>query len=96
MRFPEYNPPNLHKKGDHESVAQKARKEAIKILQKNLEEDKDMSIKVRTARLQALIKLLEKEEEVDHGNVVMPEMMHYTEPNKNTATELIAESEKNT
>lgn len=91
MRFPEYNPPNLPAKESSESVAHEARREAIKTLQKSLQEDKTMSIKVRVARIQALIKLLEKEEAADHGEIVIPDTMHYAGPPKDATNESTAE-----
>lgn len=95
MRFPEYNPPNLPQKEKTLSVAQEERRKAIKTLQETLaKNDPSVSPKVRTARLEALIKLLQEEEKAEHGDVIAPEMMHYTEHRDEAANHSNIEPEK--
>lgn len=87
MRFPEYSPPNLPKNERFDSVAHEAREQAIQKLQKDLAENKTSSQKVRKARLEALIKLLENSERAKHGELATGEMMHYSEPAEPSANE---------
>ncbi len=78
------------------SIAQEARKEAIRKLQKDLaEKGPTTPPKVQVARIKALITLLSNEVKEEYGDINIPELMHYSEPTESAANESnIGEAER--
>lgn len=82
MKFPSTGPigePQAPVKKESSLDAREERQKAIAKLQKDLREKNDVDPLLRAARIKALVTLLSKEFEDEHGVLVTPDMMHYSD-----------------